>query len=602
LAPDLLIIQTIYTALGEYRYGKNLYQKIRTMTVNKKETHLLIQPEIHIRWGIVLAFCRYFVHKLLTSINDGLQSLLHVRLSFFNQPNLVPIKIRRKPHRRVLTLLIILLTPFALSLLPFALAANAANVTIAWDKNQDDDVAGYRVYYGTTSGQYTTMISVGSNTSCTINNLEPGRTYYFVATAYDFSGNESGYSQEIPYTVPFVDSDQDGMPDDWERLYGLDPFVNDALEDPDSDGITNIDEYRAGTEPTIYRNNTIPAAPILYLPFNDELVDITPQLVTDSFYDPDVGDVHAESQWQIVREEDDEIVFEKSSHTSLISITIPKLVLDEDTTYVWKVRFIDNHGAASEWSQAGMFLTDVNRQDDDANGIPDHQEVDSSVDLDEDGVPDIDQDDIKCVKVGDGSTQIGVSIKDSVTVQSITAIESENPEDSNTDLSAIGKPESMPFGLLNFKLIVDQPGDEAVVTIYLSEPAPYSAVWYKYDPVNKIWQDYSEYTEFSADRKSVYLTVIDGGFGDADGIENGVIIDPLALGTPSSSVSGSSGAGAASGSGSGGSSGCFINTAHPGLSTQKPLDIWKKMRGIELAMMFLVPLLILGFRNIAKRS
>jgi hypothetical protein len=134
---------------------------------------------------------------------------------------------------------------------------------------------------------------------------------------------------------------------------------------------------------------------------------------------------------------------------------------------------------------------------------------------------------------------------------------------------------------------VDQPGDEAVVRIYLSEPAPFGAVWYKYDPVNKTWQDYSEYTEFSDDRKSVYLTIVDGGFGDADGIENGVIIDPLALGVPSTTAP------AVSDGGSGSASACFITTANHNLSTKEPIDIWKKIRGIEPAMMFLVPLLFL---------
>ncbi len=139
-----------------------------------------------------------------------------------------------------------------------------------------------------------------------------------------------------------------------------------------------------------------------------------------------------------------------------------------------------------------------------------------------------------------------------------------------------GKPESMPFGLLNFKLIVDQPGDEAVVTIYLSEPAPFGAVWYKYDPVNKIWQDYSEYTEFSDDRKSVYLTLIDGGFGDADGIENSIIIDPLTLGVPSTTTAAAALSPAVSDGGSGSSSACFISTANHNLTVKEPLISGKK--------------------------
>ena len=43
------------------------------------------------------------------------------------------------------------------------------------------------------------------------------------------------------------DADQDGMPDDWERMYGLDPAVVDDRADLDNDGIVNIEELRRGT-------------------------------------------------------------------------------------------------------------------------------------------------------------------------------------------------------------------------------------------------------------------------------------------------------------------------------------------------------------------
>jgi hypothetical protein len=47
-----------------------------------------------------------------------------------------------------------------------------------------------------------------------------------------------------------ADSDQDGLPDNWETANGLDPeLAGDAALDSDGDTMTNGEEYIAGTDP-----------------------------------------------------------------------------------------------------------------------------------------------------------------------------------------------------------------------------------------------------------------------------------------------------------------------------------------------------------------
>ena len=77
-----------------------------------------------------------------------------------------------------------------------------AQVTHEWDPNTEPDLAGYKLYYGTSSGNYPNVIDVGNQVTYTVTGLIPGETYYFSVTAYNTSGYESDYSNEIVYTVP----------------------------------------------------------------------------------------------------------------------------------------------------------------------------------------------------------------------------------------------------------------------------------------------------------------------------------------------------------------------------------------------------------------
>ncbi|MCU0799436.1 MAG: hypothetical protein MUC62_07170 [Candidatus Thermoplasmatota archaeon] len=64
------------------------------------------------------------------------------------------------------------------------------------------------------------------------------------------SGKGGSEYQNVQVKGSRLDSDYDGMPDEWERYYGLDPSdPTDAVRDKDGDGILNIDEYKTNEPP-----------------------------------------------------------------------------------------------------------------------------------------------------------------------------------------------------------------------------------------------------------------------------------------------------------------------------------------------------------------
>ena len=74
-----------------------------------------------------------------------------------------------------------------------------ASATISWYANTEGDLAGYRVYVGTTSGSYNFAgpFEVTNSTSFTVPNLPIGITYFFAVSAFDKTGNESTKSAEL---------------------------------------------------------------------------------------------------------------------------------------------------------------------------------------------------------------------------------------------------------------------------------------------------------------------------------------------------------------------------------------------------------------------
>ena len=165
-----------------------------------------------------------------------------------------------------------------------ALALPVGTATLTWDppttntdSTQLTDLAGYKLYYGTASGNYTINVNIPCGilpcpgfasdppsdlerqqkisshpTVIAISGLEDNRSWYFAATALDTSVNESGFSNEVSKFIPssVTDTDGDGMTDVWETANGLNPNnAADAVQDADGDGLTNFQEFGYNTDP-----------------------------------------------------------------------------------------------------------------------------------------------------------------------------------------------------------------------------------------------------------------------------------------------------------------------------------------------------------------
>lgn len=108
----------------------------------------------------------------------------------------------------ILSFLVLFITP----------SVRAADVTLSWQKPDDDRVVGYNIYCGISGTDITSnpveTIYSADQTSCLLLGLTDGQLYDFSATSLDADGNESDFSEIISHqtssTVSPDDIDDDG--------------------------------------------------------------------------------------------------------------------------------------------------------------------------------------------------------------------------------------------------------------------------------------------------------------------------------------------------------------------------------------------------------
>ena len=211
---------------------------------------------------------------------------------------------------------------FCLIILGFPLHLQAeCQITLGWVPNGVTP-DGYRLYERQDGEEYKEnhYYDVGQESSCRISELEENFTYHFVVRAY--AGSEiSDYSNEATYECTTTSSNDDPNP---------------------------------------------PVQPTTISPEDTaQNVGLEPILTSSEFQDPDSGDVHAQTRWQIFRLDNDECIYDVITNSELTSLEVPPSTLEQFTAYYWTVRHYSQNGGISEPSPTSDFTTsnEVNEVD-----------------------------------------------------------------------------------------------------------------------------------------------------------------------------------------------------------------------------------------------
>lgn len=183
--------------------------------------------------------------------------------------------------------------------------------------------------------------------------------------------------------------------------------------------------------------------------------------------------------------------------------------------YYWRVR-AEGGGLTSDWSQAFRF-TYEGVEDFDGDGSPDSEEnqAPNGGDGNGDGIPDFQQPNVATL------THAGV-------LTTLFSVDCDTLRDPRTVVTTSDREHLYPFGAFAFHL--DCAEAEVRFFFHGAREELSQLSYRKLSPDNR-WFDFTDTTHTMTQIgdllvPTITLTLTDGGIGDYDGIENGVIVDP----------------------------------------------------------------------------
>jgi transglutaminase-like putative cysteine protease len=159
------------------------------------------------------------------------------------------------------------------------------------------------------------------------------------------------YDTSLVNLTMFILTSEEVLPDNSTFFWRVKYF------DSDFNGSVWSDPF---TFTTGYHVNNPPYVPDLKYPVNGMTgASLTTSFSSGEFEDVDISDVHGKTQWQISTTEDFSVPFiDETSEIALDKLSFTgQNVFAENTLYYWRVRYYDDKGMPSGWSETWSFTT-----------------------------------------------------------------------------------------------------------------------------------------------------------------------------------------------------------------------------------------------------